>query len=319
MASLELTLDEVKKDLGLLLNIGRDPASDWDADTIADVNRVIRSGRRKFFSAHPWRHLEEIYTFITPAVYETGTITVVDGVVSGAGTTFPDDSADYVLLPDEGGAYEVNTRDSGTQLTLHDTSLDIDAGEEYELRRVHFELPTGFVAFLDPLTIENTPDGELREMPVLPEWTIRGIGSRETPRIDRPELFSLFQTVDDETGVFTPYLSVYPIPDAQYTVSARIRVEPGDALLSAGAIAHAGFSELMREAILAAGEEMFLGGVQSLHIQNFDRMLPQFIRRDGLIRGARRLRPRRTDRQLSYRQYKALRDSDSTSSFPFNE
>ena len=317
MATLAITLDEVKKDLALTLALGRDPTTDWDADTIADVNRIIRAGRRKFYAAYPWRHLEELYTIVTPAVYDTGTVAVAAGVVTLTGGTFPSDAADYVFLPETSGVYEIASRDGDTQITLKDTSLTLAAGETFDLYRVHFPLPTGFAAFLDPLTIENTRDGELNELPVLPEWTLRGVGSRLVPRIDRPEAFSIFQSVDDETGIFTPFLTLYPIPDTRYTITSRVRLEPGDSLAEAGAISHPIFSELMREAILAAGEEMYLNGMSSIHRENFARMLPDFVKRDNAYKGIRHLRPRRSGRKKIDSFW--IANADSVGDFPFDE
>jgi hypothetical protein len=240
-------------------------------------------------------------------------------VVTVSAGTLPTDAADYVFLPADGGVYEIATRDGATQFTLEDTSLDLDAGTSYAIRRVHFPLPDGFAAFISPITIANSRDFELLEVPVLPEWTVRSVGSITRARTGRPEMFSLYQTVDDETGVFTPYLTVYPIPDQQYTLTGRVRVEPGDALNEAGVIAHALFSELMQEAILAAAEEMYLSGGSTIHTNNFQAWLPRFIRRDGVARSARRLRPRRTDRQLTRDQAWWAAHEDIASDLPFNE
>ncbi len=70
--------------------------------------------------------------------YSTGTIGIASGVVTGSGTTFPDD-AEYDTNPVYkrrlyvGDAwYEVATRDSGTQLTLVDTSVNVTAGTAYK-------------------------------------------------------------------------------------------------------------------------------------------------------------------------------------------
>jgi hypothetical protein len=318
MASLAITLSEVKKNLALLLGISRDIA-DWDADTASDMERIIRAGRRKFFAAHEWRHLETPYRIVLDAVYDTGTVTVVNGVVTVSSGTLPADTADYVFLPDDGGVYEIDTRDGDTQFTLVDTTLDLDALTEYEIRRVHYPLPDGFIAFLGPITIENTLDGEVLEVPVLPEWTVRGLGSRQRVVTDRPELVSVFHTVDDETGVFTPYLTIYPIPDAQYVLTMRVRIEPGDSLAEVGAIAHPKFSELMMEAILASGEEMFTGGESSVHRGNFEKWLPRYVKRDSMIRGTRRLRPRRSGRRLSREEMFWRVNAGVQSDFSFDE
>jgi hypothetical protein len=57
---------------------------------------------------------------------------VVDGVVTLAGGTWPSDAADKILVVN-GSNYAVATRDSGTQITLEDTTLDVAAGNSYAL------------------------------------------------------------------------------------------------------------------------------------------------------------------------------------------
>lgn len=299
MASLGISRSEVYANLATVLGINR-VSSSWDAQTLSDVQRVWRMGVRKFIASNDWKHLEETHTFVIPAVYETGTVTVVDGVVTLAGGTFPSWAANAVFLPDDGGVYEVSTRDGDTQLTLLDTSLDLAALSEFELRQTRFDLPSHFARVLEPFTIENSRYEELEEIPILPEWTLRGVGGREVPRLDRPEAFTTFQDVDEATNTFTPYLKVWPIPDAQYTVSGTIGVMIDDTLsqIESVVICNPLFSELLQESILAAGEQLYHSGEQNIHTQNFEKWLPAFVQKDRMLRGVRSLRPRRHDNQL---------------------
>lgn len=77
-----------------------------------------------------------------PASYTTGTIAIASGIVTGTGTTFPvfQANSDYALHPNRlyvntsGIAhtlYTVASRQSGTQLTLHDTSVNVAGGTTY--------------------------------------------------------------------------------------------------------------------------------------------------------------------------------------------
>lgn len=294
MATTAVTVDEIQKNLRMLLGVNRDVDFD-DLPTALqeDLNRVWRSGRRKFLAANDWMFLQTLYTFVTPADYDTGTITVASGVVTLVGGTFPADADDYMFMPGTtGGVYRVASRDGATQITLEDTSLTITDAELFTLTRNRFDLPSNFGGFVTPLTIENSQYDELTELPVLPEFTLRAVGGRSTPVTGRPEAFSLFQRVDDETGVFTPYLEVYPLPDQQYTVTGRVRIEPGDSLAEAGTICHPMFSELLQEAVLSAGEQMYMSGGQNIHTSNFASWLPRFIERDRKMRGVKQLPPR---------------------------
>ena len=291
MATTAVTVDEIRANLLMSLGLNRD-YDQLPAVAQADVDRVWRSGRRKFLAAHDWSFLQTRYTFVVPAKYDTGTITAASGVVTLSGGTFPTDSDDYLFIPESGNVYSVASRDSGTQITLEDTSVTITPAETFELYRVKFDLPSNFARFLTPLTIENSQYDELTELPVFPEFTLRAAGGRSTPVYGRPEAFTIFQTVDDETGVFTPYLKVFPIPDERFVVTGRVQIEPGDSLAEAGSICHPLFSELLQEAILSAGEQMYQAGMQTIHTENFANWLPRFIERDRKLSGVKSLPPR---------------------------
>ena len=296
MSTLSIDNDELKANLAVILGISRDD-DDWDATTSADVDRIIRSGRRKFFAAHAWRHLEEYYVIVTPEEFDDGTVAATDGVVTLTGGTWPSDITYYRFVPQDAdgtatGVYSIASRDSDTQITLEDTSVDLDASTAYDCYQVDFDLPSNFAAFIDPLTIENSNDWELHEVASLPEWTIRAVGGRSRLKRDRPESFSVFQRVTDETGDFAPYITLWPVPDQQYTLKTKIRIEPGDSLSESGDVCHPIFSELMQEAILSAAENLYSDGGLKTHTQNFQAWLPRFIERDKRMRGTRRLAPR---------------------------
>lgn len=317
MASLQLTRAEVFSNLSTLLGVNRTYGS-LDSQTQSDFQRVWRSGFRKFLAAHEWRHLEERHTFVIPAAQESSTITVVDGVVTLASGTWPSWAANGVLITSE-GVFEVNTRDGDTQLTLYDTSYDDAALTTYVLRPVKFDLPSNFARFIEPLTLENQQSHELDELPMLPEWTLRAVGGNVTPILDKPEAFTLFQSVDETTNAFTPFLKVYPIPDAQYTVTGVIGVTLDDTLSSADSVAICNplFAELLQEAILSSGEIMFRGG-PGKHTKNFADWLPSFIQKDNVYRGVRTLRPRNYGKRGTWnRRYIDPQGWTGASQFPF--
>jgi hypothetical protein len=68
------------------------------------------------------------------APYNTGTVTIVDGVVTLAGGTFPSGAAEDRLVVN-GDTYTVATRDSDTQITLDNLTVDVGAGAAYSLVR----------------------------------------------------------------------------------------------------------------------------------------------------------------------------------------
>lgn len=65
--------------------------------------------------------------------YSTGTVEIVNGVVTLTGGTFPAAAGDGYTLVVNGSNYSVASRDSGTQLTLDDLTLDVTAGAAYNL------------------------------------------------------------------------------------------------------------------------------------------------------------------------------------------
>jgi subtilisin-like proprotein convertase family protein len=80
--------------------------------------------------------LDTTFSQLTPTTFELrfGTITVVDGVVTMTGDTrWPLGAEDAYLIVD-GTAYSIASRDSDTQYTLDDTTVNLPARTPYELR-----------------------------------------------------------------------------------------------------------------------------------------------------------------------------------------
>jgi hypothetical protein len=72
--------------------------------------------------------------WVTPTLppYTTGTIGIVDGVVTLTGGTWPNWAAGAALTV-AGNTYTVNTRNSATGLTLTNLTIDVTAGETFSL------------------------------------------------------------------------------------------------------------------------------------------------------------------------------------------
>jgi hypothetical protein len=77
-----------------------------------------------------------VHIMVSPTItpYNTGTIAIVNGVVTLTGGTWPSGAADDRLLVN-GETYDVATRDSGTQLTLGDLTVNVGGGTSYSLFR----------------------------------------------------------------------------------------------------------------------------------------------------------------------------------------
>jgi hypothetical protein len=300
----------LKENLALILGVSRTYSS-WDATLIADVDRIIRSGRRRFFSAHQWAFLDSRLTILTEAPRTTGTVQVASGVVTLTGSTFPATSATNYLIAFDGnqGLYEIGAYTDSTHVTLKDTSLTLAAGTEYTMYKYRFDMPSNFGGTRGPVTTER--NCEIEESAILPDYTLRALTSHETVQTGRPQIFTTYQRVaDEDIAVPTWFLQVFPLPDAVYEIKLDIRLQPGDALGAAAsdAICHPAFAECMAEAIYAQAE-VAMQVMKGVHEQQFQILLSEAIIRDGKMRGVRRLSP---DDNMNRQDRWWIRDGIST-------
>lgn len=293
MSSLGLSNSEIKSAIGQLLGISRD-SSEWGSTEISDVDRAIRSGRRRFFSANRWKFLVNSQIINTVAPFQAGSITVAAGVVTLTGSTFPALSTDMVLAPSAGGVYTIASRDSDTQITLDDTSLTITVADTtFNMYQFRYALPSNFGGWEGPITLGNDNGRTINERRNLPDFTVRSFASRERPRTGEPHLFSVSNEADLETGVATYTLSLYPLPDKVYVLSTRYRIAPGDTLSLSDSVIVTDpiLSECYLESILAAVEIMAFDQ-PGPHTQRFQQLLPEAIGIDNAMSGTRLGRPR---------------------------
>ena len=104
------------------------------------------------------------------------------------------------------------------------------------------------------------------------------------------------------------FLEVYPLPVAAHILTGRMRITPGDSLLESGEVIHPVFASVLQESILAVVEVMHTGA-PGIHSQQFQQLLPQAIKQDGLMRGTQRLPPRRRFDDSDARLVPAIRAS----------
>jgi len=294
MATLALTNAELYAELGRMLGIGRLYAG-WDATTQADVDRIVRSGRRRFFSANNWKFLKADLPIAVLAPVTTGTVTIVAGVVTFAGgPTVPTDAdTNWVFAPEGGGVYSIASYDSTTQITLNDTSVAADALSTYSLYKIKYDLPAAFGGWEGPITLENYNGGQINESRNFPDYVLRAFANRQTARTGKPELYSVIGTADTETAINTYQLQLYPLPDAAYTIHTRYKINAGDTLDAAESAISADpvFTECYKESILAAGEVIAWGQPGS-HTGRFQELLVEAVRQDNAMAGIRYGRPR---------------------------
>ena len=257
-------------------------------DNLTDVEECIKDGLRDVYAAHTWSFFRPVKYIDTTAPYSTGTVTVDDGVVTLAGGgTWPTWAAVGVLSVD-GEYYDVDTRDSDTQITLEDTSVDVDALTTFELGRPEYDLPTACEAIEGDLTYEAGQSDYYPEVKPRDDGQIRR-WRQDNAANDRPRYFGIRTVEFDPTVGSRRRLSLYPTPDASYVLKARMRLRATmiDATNQYPVGAEA-LTQVITEACLAAAERNY-DEQGSGHTARFQELLPLAIKDDLDMTSARSL------------------------------
>lgn len=250
-----------------------------DSET-SDIEDCIQDGLRMVYASHDWSFFKPIEDVTTTAPYTTGTVEIVDGVVTLTTGTFPSWAADGTLMVSD-NYYSVATRDSDSQITLDDTTLDVDAGTSYELGRPEIPLDAAFEAVSGDSELTYYPDQNELYPPVRQrhDATIRSM-QQDDPYFDRPVYYSVRTVEFDPTTGSRKRLAFYPTPDAAYVLRVPMILRPtmlddtnqypvGGETLAA----------VITEACLAAAEHNLDDG-EGVHEKRFLQLLPLAIRAD---------------------------------------
>lgn len=289
MAESTLTLkrDDLLRAVSNMLGRGVDITNWDDADFATRVNMCVDIGCRWVYEpmllpnesqAHIWSFMQpKLLSFPLTQPYATGTITVAAGVVTGSGTNFPAWAANGELVI-AGVSYSVALRTSATSLTLDDTSVSAVAGTAYTLQQIDYVLPDLFGGFHGDLFLNQNATTlgytlERASKEELLSYQKSGIADYAA----QPCRFAVFAA--DQTGATDQkwLMSVWPAPDAAYTVSGFYVINPYR-LTSALPYPMGGMqlSECLREAVLAAAEIEF-DGAAGIHSQMFQQRLQAAI------------------------------------------
>lgn len=292
MAESGLTLkrDDLLRAIGMFLGRGVDFTNWDDSDFTTRVNMCVDIGCRLVyepellpneFQVHIWSFMQpKLMAFSLSQPYSTGTVTIVAGVVTGSGTTFPSWAADGELVVN-GISYPVETRTSATSLTLTDATVTAAAGSVYTLQQVDYTLPELFGGFTGDLYLNQTSTslGYILERATKDEilsYQKSGIADFAS----QPCRFAVF--AKDQTGATDQrsMLTVWPMPDAAYTLTGFYVINPYR-LTSSLPYPMGGLplSECLREAVLSAAESEFMGQ-PGIHTANFQRRLQAAISYD---------------------------------------
>lgn len=162
-STLSYDYDRLRREIGRDIGYGRDPSA-WiggRAYRATDVSDAISAGLTRFYSDHSWQFLKPVIEFSLNAPYSTGTIAVSAGVVTLTGGTFPTWAASGELVVEE--SYSVAVRNGNTQLTLSDTTVNIDSGTSYSLVQTSYPLPDDFDGFESEFLVYRSANDSSRQ------------------------------------------------------------------------------------------------------------------------------------------------------------
>lgn len=252
----------------------------FSSDQTSDIEECIKDGLRDVYAAHDWSFFKPVKDITTTAPYTTGTVEIVSGVVTLTGGTFPSWAADGLLKASD-SYYSVATRDSDTQLTLDDTTVDVDSGTSYELGRPEIPLDASFEAVANDSDLTYYPDQNELYPPVRQrhDQYIR-TKQQDDPYYDRPVFYSVRTVEFDPTVGSRKRLALYPTPDAAYVlrVPMILRATMIDAT-NQYPVGGETLAQVITEACLAAAERNY-DESEARHTKRFMELLPLAIQAD---------------------------------------
>lgn len=250
------------------------------ADQLSDVDDCIRDGLYRVYSMHDWSFFRPSVKVSTTAPYSTGTITIAAGVVTLVGGTFPTWAADGVLMVDS-RYYSVASRQSGTQVTLNDTSVAIGDALSYSLGRPHITMDATFEGVANDSDLDYLPgeDSWCPSVVMRHDSTIRKL-EQSNPEFNCPVYYSVRTVEFDPTTGSRKALAFYPTPDKAYVMQVPMILRPvaiGDA--NPYPIGGSTLSQVILEACLASAEHNFEER-EHVHEKRFIEMIGAAVRMD---------------------------------------
>jgi hypothetical protein len=290
--------------------------SGFSIDQLTDILQCIRDGLGYVYDAHNWSFFRPIKDITTTAPYTTGTVTIVSGVVTLSGGTWPSWAVQGIIQVSN-NYYSIASRDSDTQLTLNDTSVAVAAGTSFQLGRPEVALDDSFEAIANDSHLTYYPGQNLLYPPVRQrhDQYIRTI-QQTNPYFWRPFYYSVRTVEFDPTVGSRKRLAFYPIPDAAYVLRVPMILRP-TMIDSTNQYPVGGetLAQLIIEACLSAVEIDFYEKNPSTtqsgrHTQMFQAMLPLAIKADQEKSAPTSLGPDRPRGEGYHYGYPAVYDSD---------
>ena len=319
--TLDATFTTLKVDIADFLGWKRNTegaGTAWSTDTGNRLNSIIKAGMRSVYypanlnkdgAIYEWSFMFPTATLTTSEPYDTGTVTVVDGVVS-----LPEFGIDPPAWPSwaasgeltvSGGTYLVDTRDSDSQITLVDTSVDADAGTSYIIARPFYDLPSDFDGLHGEITYAPGQAQWYRTVDLTSYQAIRRRRQHYT-NTDKPAFMAL-RPKAFVTATGQRWQAVLdPTPDGIYNLEYPYKVQvsidgSSDVYFMGGPL----LSELITVACLAIAEQRFKENGSLIQTQLFEQRLLAAMEADANAYAPDTLGigRDRSDSRDSYRRY----------------
>lgn len=279
--AMAMAYTELSVAVGHYLGWGRDIDA-YSDDRQTRIDRHIRSGLLRFYNVpgYTWSFLQPESTLTTVAPYSTGTVEITGGTATLSDGTWPSWASGASL--NVGGAYyNVTARTDDSDITIDDTTLEVDAGASFSLGRYAYDLPAAFSQFDGELECRSTANAMYGPISLATAAEVRR-RLAVAPGFYYPGIVGVRPKTFDAT-VGQRYEAVFhPVPDAAYTYWYSYRVTP-EMISTAnpnplGGTEH---GETIMEACLAAAERAEVGEA-GLHAAEFDLLLQNSLSIDKL-------------------------------------
>ena len=208
------------------------------APQLEDIERCIAKGLQFIYSSYRWSFLRSLVSITTYASYNTGMITVdaTGHVVSdplSAAIVFPTWSVTaggWLTIPSV-GAFAISARTGATTLNLANCAITaIVVPTTYTIGFNTYPMLTGVTGGIvdsleGPLTYPQQSDRERESLTRIPEVEIRKMMARSNAP-GKPRFYAETTTAFDPTTGSTSFVSLYPVPDDSYTLTAIGTLRP---------------------------------------------------------------------------------------------
>ncbi len=286
-SSLSIGYPDLIGEVGRFLGYDYKAYASYDSNQQSILNSVVQSGIRNVYYpkavvpdlvGYEWSWLRPSSTITIEAPYDTGTIVIVNGVVTLTTGTFPSWTAGATLSVD-GTDYVVDTRDGDSQVTLTDLTVDVDAGTSYTLTHSYiYDLPDDFGRLISDIFY---PEVEYRKpIRIVSTSIINELRSANLLKTGYPECAAVRYKSSTGASGQRQEIIFYPTPNDGWEMTYEYEAYSG--VLSTTYPYPLGgmqLAELYIESCLAVAELRVHDEI-GIHNQTFQQLLIDAIKRD---------------------------------------